>query len=397
MAMQGLPQRNLHQFNLWKVASSRMLVLQDQEWLQIWKSALMGFARWKNSLARSKKNVDKSSDALLISTRQLGCVFQEMEPPKSSSILRKSWDIRKAIRCVRFTQAVVRQATVRDQKTIAWSKLPKWSSSALPQSPKFEDRSQEETEWQVQGAREAAWKLAKSIQIKGARRCNILLTFGELVPSCAIKSENWGKRIFCRFRNVDAHDHQKGLEIWWNGHFDDVEKSNHSHDSQWRSADAWRGNSVCQRVGYFLDHESPRKHTSSIVAWKALRWTRILILMDQWSKTTSIQNCIRIQCNTENFVPIVVPGLSTSSSSNLPSSTSMTPSRQEIDHPTSSSTSSTSPPMTSSTVSSDSVDGQDLGTHTIEITIPQSCQVNMLQGKNGVTCWPSQPKNPKPN
>ena len=68
-----------------------------------------------------------------------------------------------------------------------------------------------------------------------------------------------------------------------------------------------------------------------------------------------IKNGIRIQCNTENFVPIVVPGLSTSSSSSFPSSTSMTPSRQEIDHPTSSSSSSTSPTMTSSTVSSDSV------------------------------------------
>ena len=55
--------------------------------------------------------------------------------------------------------------------------------------------------------------------------------------------------------------------------------------------------------------------------------------------------------NTENFVLIVVFGLSTSSSSNLPSSTTMTPSRQEIDHPTSSSSLSTSPTMT---VSSDS-------------------------------------------
>ena len=71
-----------------------------------------------------------------------------------------------------------------------------------------------------------------------------------------------------------------------------------------------------------------------------------------------IKNGIRIQCNTENFVPIVVPGLSTSSSSSLPSSRSMTPSRQEIDHPTSSSSSSTSPTMTSSTVSSDSVTRQ---------------------------------------
>ena len=72
-----------------------------------------------------------------------------------------------------------------------------------------------------------------------------------------------------------------------------------------------------------------------------------------------IKNGIRIQCNTENFVPIVVPGLSTSSSSSLPSSTSMTPSRQEIDHLTSSSSSSASPPMTSSTVSSESVARQE--------------------------------------
>ena len=63
-----------------------------------------------------------------------------------------------------------------------------------------------------------------------------------------------------------------------------------------------------------------------------------------------IKNGVRIQCNKENFVPIVVLGLSTSSSSSFPSSTSMTPSRQEIDHPTSSSSSSTSPTMT---VSSD--------------------------------------------
>ena len=49
--------------------------------------------------------------------------------------------------------------------------------------------------------------------------------------------------------------------------------------------------------------------------------------------------------NTENFVPIVVLGLSTSSASSLPTSTPMTPSRQEIDHTKFSSSSSTSPTM----------------------------------------------------
>ena len=46
---------------------------------------------------RSKKNGDKSAVAMLKITRQLGCVFQDMEPPKSSSILRKSSNILKPI------------------------------------------------------------------------------------------------------------------------------------------------------------------------------------------------------------------------------------------------------------------------------------------------------------
>ena len=74
---------------------------------------------------------------------------------------------------------------------------------------------------------------------------------------------------------------------------------------------------------------------------------------DEWingQKPHLIKNGIRIQCNTENFVPIVVPGLSTSPSSSHPS-TSMTLSRQERNHPTSSSSSTTSP---TTTVSSDS-------------------------------------------
>ena len=33
----------------------------------------------------------------------------------------------------------------------------------LTNAPKFEDRSQEETEWQEQGAREAAWKMARCV------------------------------------------------------------------------------------------------------------------------------------------------------------------------------------------------------------------------------------------
>ena len=54
-----------------------------------------------------------------------------------------------------------------------------------------------------------------------------------------------------------------------------------------------------------------------------------------------IKNGIRIPCNTDNFVPVVVPGLSSSSSGS--SSTSKTPSRQESHSSSSSSSSSSSP------------------------------------------------------
>ena len=110
-----------------------------------------------------------------------------------------------------------------------------------------------------------------------------------------------------------------------------------------------------------------------------------------------IKNSIRIQCNTENFVPIVVPGLSTSSSSSFPSSTSITPSRQEIDHPTSSSSSSTSPTMTSSTVSSDSVIGwargdlYGIGSHPVSV----SCKHVERKERGDLLTKPT--KNPKPN
>ena len=134
---------------------------------------------------RSKKNGDKSAVAMLKSTRQLGCVFQDMEPPKSSSILWKTSDIRKPIRCVKFTTAVVRHADIRDQNPSLGMICPGEHHQRNTNAPKFEDRSQEETVWQERCAREAPWRLAKSIlKLKEKIKNCILLTFGKLVLAC---------------------------------------------------------------------------------------------------------------------------------------------------------------------------------------------------------------------
>ena len=52
---------------------------------------------------------------------------------------------------------------IRDQNPSLGYICPGEPHQRSPNAPKFEDRSLEETEWQEQGAREAAWKLAKSV------------------------------------------------------------------------------------------------------------------------------------------------------------------------------------------------------------------------------------------
>ena len=86
-----------------------------------------------------------------------------MDPPKLTSILRRSSDIRKPIQRGKFTKAGARHADIRDQNHSLGMVCPGDPHRRYPNAPKFEDRSQEETEWQEQGAREAAWKLAKSV------------------------------------------------------------------------------------------------------------------------------------------------------------------------------------------------------------------------------------------
>ena len=71
--------------------------------------------------------------------------------------------MQKPIQRVQFTKAVVRHANIRDQNPALGMICPGDPHLRNPNAPNFEDRSQEEREWQEQGAREAAWKLAKSV------------------------------------------------------------------------------------------------------------------------------------------------------------------------------------------------------------------------------------------
>ena len=67
---------------------------------------------------RSDKKLGRNSSKRQLSdARQLGCVFQDMTPPKS--ILRKSTDMPKTIQRVKFKKAIARHTKIRDQNPLA--------------------------------------------------------------------------------------------------------------------------------------------------------------------------------------------------------------------------------------------------------------------------------------
>ena len=120
--------------------------------------------------------------------------------------------------------------------------------------------------------------------------------------------------------------------------------------------------------------------------------TDILIFGSMVQKPHVIKNGIRIQCNTENFVPIVVPGLSSSSSSGSHPSTSMTPSRQER-HCSTSSSSSCSP--TTSLSDSESREREDQNVcdifpvHVSSFNVDDRTVWNLLFAVNPITRQPT--------
>ena len=92
-----------------------------------------------------KKLGQNSSKRQFSDARQLGCVFQDMTPPKS--ILRKGTDMPKPIQRVKFTKAIYCTSyQIRDQNPSLGYICPGELHERSPNAPKLEDRSLEETE-----------------------------------------------------------------------------------------------------------------------------------------------------------------------------------------------------------------------------------------------------------
>ena len=93
--------------------------------------------------------------------------------------------MQRPIQRVKFTKVIARHTKIRDPNPSLGYICPGEPLQRSPNAPKFEDRSQEETQWQEQGAREAAWKLAKSVQkFKEHERATFFSLSEKKVLSC---------------------------------------------------------------------------------------------------------------------------------------------------------------------------------------------------------------------
>ena len=232
-----------------------------------------------------KKLGQNSSRSQFSVARQLGCVFQDMTPPKS--ILRKSTDMPKPIQRVKFKKAIARHTKIRDQNPSLGYICPGEPHERSLNAPKFEDRSQEETEWQEQGAREAAWKLAKSVlKLKEHERAAFFsLPENMCLPASTFKPE---ERDFVVDSGASMHMiSKKDLS---KAEMDTLTKSCSPTIVITANGEVQTHEEATvyvKELDIFLTNEVLENTPAVLSLGKLCDEKRVFLRMDQWSKTTS--------------------------------------------------------------------------------------------------------------
>ena len=290
-----------------------MAILKKGDWHERGPVTDQGHDRSGQADKRSDQKLERgSSQRRSSNVRQLGCVFQDMTPPKS--ILRKSTDMQRPIQRMNFTKAIARHTKIRDQNPSLGYICPGEPHERSTNAAKFEDRSQEETEWQEQGAREAAWKLAKRVFILKEHERATFFSPSEnrCFPASTLKLE---EREFVVDSGASMHMISK------------KDLSDAEMDTLTKSCSP---TTVITANGEVQTHEEATVYVKELdifLTMRVLENTPAVLSLGklcdengysyEWingQKPHLIEDGIRTTCNTENFVPIVVPGLSSSSS-----------------------------------------------------------------------------------
>ena len=211
---------------------------------------------------------------------------------------------------------IARHTKIRDQNPSLGHICPGEPHQRSPNAPKFEDR------WQERCAREAAWRLAKNIKKKKHK------------TAFFSPSQNWCLPAPSTLKPMEREfvvDSGASMHMISKKDLCDAEMGTLTKSCSPTIVITANGEVQTQEEATVYVKELGIFLTMKVLENTPAVWSLGKLCDEngysyEWihgHKPHLIKNGIRIQCNTENFVPIVVPGLSSSSSGS--SSTSRTP------------------------------------------------------------------------
>ena len=244
---------------------------------------------------------------------------------------KKSWD---RFEEVRFTQSTLRQASIQEKKGPSLGKMQvqKSTSAKSPYAVKFEDRSHEETERQQRCVRSEAWNLAKNrYKLKEKDKATFYSSAEESgTPSCGNKRAG-GKIVRGRLRSLYARG-QPAKDL----NSADLETMRTlrspttvmTADGEVQTREEAMENvkelDLLVTVICFL-----KKHQQFFHSGSSARIRGITYHWTSGQKPHLTKKGKRIDCNISNYVPFLVTGLSTSSSTTPLTPTSSSSSSQD--------------------------------------------------------------------
>ena len=217
----------------------------------------------------------KPKTVALKNSKQLGCVFQDVEPPKSNSILRKGTKFLGPKRSMRFPRSTLRHVKIRERRGPSQGVTQRFDPHERgPHAPKFEDRSGDETLKQERCARRVAWEMAK-LEVKDKATFHSLSEVW-CPPAPSLKKPE--ERICGGFRCISAHAEQKDL----NSPELETRRESRNPTTAFTANVAVLTNEEATnnvRLGFGLvrDSTDPRGDASSYIAWKTLRRSQIVL------------------------------------------------------------------------------------------------------------------------
>ena len=279
---------------------------------------------------KRRESDDRNAVAVVKFVPQLGCVSQDSDAlvsqrgkqPRGNPMQEVLGSIRK----VRLTLSTLRQASIQEKKGPSLGKIQvKNPHQRSPNAMTFEDRSHEETERQQRCARSKAWNLAKNMyKLKENDKATFHLPAEEWVlPAASTKEPE--EREFAVDSGTSAHMVSKR----------DLDSAELETMRTSRSL-----TTVMTANGEVQTREEATENVKVVTVMLLEETPAVLSLgklcedhgcIHHWTsnqKPHLTKKVNRIDCNTSNYVPFVIPDLSTSSST-TPTPTSSSSSSQD--------------------------------------------------------------------